>query len=300
MNTHIGSLLSSDAPPRLSYEFFPPKTDKGRDNLAALLPVLAETNPDFTTITYGAGGSTQAASFAIAELLQQAGMRPVMPHLTCVGATKAELEIIINGIHARGHRNIMALRGDPPAGETAFTVAKDGLANARDLVALIKATHADICCGVAGYPETHPEASSPEAELDYLKAKMDAGADFITTQLFFNNRHYFDFVERCQQAGITIPILPGLLPAVSLPQVERFTKLCQAEFPEELRSRMEAAGDAAEAVEEVGIEWAAAQADDLLAHGAPGMHLYILNRRTAATHPAIRDVVSRHCIPPST
>ena len=124
MNTQIGTLLDPNAPPRLSYEFFPPKTDKGRDNLEALLPELAATQPDFTTITYGAGGSTQAASFAIAELLQHAGMRPVMPHLTCVGATKAELEIIINGIHARGHRNIMALRGDPPAGETAFTVGQ--------------------------------------------------------------------------------------------------------------------------------------------------------------------------------
>jgi methylenetetrahydrofolate reductase (NADPH) len=205
-----------------------------------------------------------------------------MPHLTCVGSSRAELNAIADEIHARGFRNIMTLRGDPPKGDTTFTPAPDGLAHASDLVALLKARHADFCCGVAGYPEMHPEAVSAEADLQHLKNKVAAGGSFITTQLFFDNRVYFDFVARCRASGIECPIVPGLLPAISLKQVQRMCTMCRAVLPEALGRAMEAAGGDGEAAEYVGIRWAERQMEELLERGAPGIHLYVLNRTKAA------------------
>lgn len=205
-----------------------------------------------------------------------------MPHLTCVGHTAADLGGIADRIHAGGFRNIMALRGDPPKGETTFTPYHDGLRYGGDLVALLKVRHPDFCLGVGGYPEKHPEAATPEADLTNLRRKVDAGAGFITTQLFFDNAVYYRFVGRCRAAGITVPILPGLMPVLSLRQIQRFTAMCGATLPAPLLARLEGAGENTEAVEAVGSEWALGQIRDLLAQGAPGYHLYILNRAKGA------------------
>jgi methylenetetrahydrofolate reductase (NADPH) len=284
----IDSLLASGQPV-LSYEFFPPKSEEALQNLRGTVAALKGTHPAFVTVTYGAGGSTQARTFEVCAMLRTEGLTPVMPHLTCVGSTRAELESVCDQIYSQGYRNIMTLRGDPPKGSKSFVATADGLANARDLVHLIKHRHADLCCGVAGYPELHPEAISAEAELAYLKQKVDAGAGFITTQLFFDNDHYFRFVERCRQAGIRVPVLPGLLPVSSLNQIRRFTELCGSSLPPELVASLERAGGEGEAAEQAGINWCARQMVSLLKGGAPGVHLYILNKARAALSRELAD-----------
>ena len=277
----ISDLLGAARRPLLSFEFFPPKDDAAMDALRVSAAQLLALRPDFVTCTYGAGGSTRERTLRVCELLRALGFGPVMPHLTCVGSSRTELEAIADDLHARGFRNIMTLRGDPPKGDTTFKPAPDGLAHAADLVRLLVARHADFCCGVAGYPETHPEAASPEADLAHLASKVNAGGGFITTQLFFDNRVYFDFVARCRAAGITAPVLPGLLPAISLKQVQRMCTMCKTTLPEGLARAMEAAGGDGEAAEYVGIRWAERQMEELLSGGAPGIHLYILNRSKA-------------------
>jgi methylenetetrahydrofolate reductase (NADPH) len=189
---------------------------------------------------------------------------------------------IADRIHAGGFRNIMTLRGDPPKGESTFTPCQDGLRYASDLVALLKARHADFCLGVGGYPERHPEAPSLTVDLDNLKRKVDAGADFITTQLFFDNAVYYRFVERCRAAGITVPIVPGIMPVLSLKQIQRFTTMCGTTLAPQLITRLEVAAENPDVVEIIGIDWALDQIRGLLANGAPGYHLYILNRAKGA------------------
>ncbi|MEX2044200.1 MAG: methylenetetrahydrofolate reductase, partial [Opitutus sp.] len=206
----------------------------------------------------------------------------VMPHLTCVGHSRSELAGIADRIHAGGFRNIMALRGDPPKGANEFQVAADGLRHASELVALLKARHPGFCLGVAGYPEKHPEAPSLEVDLTNLRRKIDAGAAFITTQLFFDNTVFYRFVEKCRAAGITIPILPGIMPVVSLKQIQRFTQMCGASLPPQLITRLEVASGNTDVLETIGIDWALTQIRGLLANGAPGYHLYILNRARGA------------------
>lgn len=268
--------------PLRSLEFFPPKDDTGVEALRATATALKRINPDFVSVTYGAGGSTRERTAQVSEILRQECGFTVMPHLTCVGHSRVELSEVANRIYAGGFRNIMTLRGDPPKGETTFTPYKDGLRYASDLVGLLKQEHADFCLGVGGYPERHPEAASHDIDLVNLKRKVDAGADFITTQLFFDNAVFFRFVDRCRTAGITIPIVPGIMPVLSLKQIQRFTTMCGATLPQKLITRLEAAADNTEVVETIGIDWALTQIRDLLAHGAPGYHLYILNRAKGA------------------
>jgi methylenetetrahydrofolate reductase (NADPH) len=277
----ISDLFAQNRPLR-SLEFFPPKDDEGVAALRATATTLKRIQPDFVSITYGAGGSTRERTAQVAALLKQELGFTVMPHLTCVGHSRAELNDLADRIHAGGFRNIMTLRGDPPKGATEFKVAPDGLRYANELVSLLKARHADFCLGVGGYPERHPEAPSLEIDLDNLKRKVDAGSGFITTQLFFDNAVYYAFVEKCRARGIAIPIVPGIMPVLSLKQIQRFTQMCGASLPEKLVKRLEAAGDHADAVEAVGIDWALTQIRDLLANGAPGYHLYILNRAKSA------------------
>lgn len=277
----ISDLLKAAPRPLLSFEFFPPKDDAAMGALRIAAAQLLALRPDFVTCTYGAGGSTRQRTLAVCELLRALGFGPVMPHLTCVGSSRAELGDIADDLYARGFRNVMTLRGDPPKGDTTFKPAPDGLAHATDLVRLLVGRHADFCCGVAGYPEMHPEAVSPDADLAHLKEKVDAGGAFVTTQLFFDNSVYFDFVKRCRAVGIQVPILPGLLPAISLKQVQRMCAMCRTRLPEGLARAMEAAGGEGEAAEYVGIRWAERQMEELLAGGAPGIHLYILNRSKA-------------------
>jgi methylenetetrahydrofolate reductase (NADPH) len=274
----ISRLLKDADRPLLSYEFFPPKGEKGMASLQATVESLKDTSPDFVTVTYGAGGSTRNLTFEIASLLRRFRYNPVMPHLTCVGSSEGELIEIADQIHEEGFRNIMTLRGDPPHGEAQFVTAEGGLACARDLVKLLKSRHPDFCLGVAGYPEPHPDSRGDAEDLDYLKAKQDAGADFITTQLFFQNHHYYRFREKCGRAGIRIPIIPGIMPALSLGQIQRITSMCGAELPLPLLGKLEAAGNDKVASMNTGILWCTEQLIDLLEKDVPGIHLYILNQ----------------------
>jgi methylenetetrahydrofolate reductase (NADPH) len=277
----ISQLFARERPLR-SLEFFPPKDDAGVDALRATAHALKRMAPDFVSVTYGAGGSTRERTAQVSALLKHELGFTVMPHLTCVGHTRDELLGVADRFHGGGFRNVMALRGDPPKGETTFTPYRDGLRYASDLVALLKSRHPDVCLGVGGYPEKHPEAASAETDLAALKLKVDAGADFITTQLFFDNAVYYRFVDRCRTAGIAIPIVPGIMPVLSLKQIQRFTSMCGATLPPKLITRLEVAAENTDVVETIGIDWALTQIRDLLAHGAPGYHLYILNRAKAA------------------
>jgi methylenetetrahydrofolate reductase (NADPH) len=243
---------------------------------------LQGIRPDFVSVTYGAGGSTQERTAEVSALLRYEFGFTVMPHLTAVNHTRAEVSAVAQAHYARGIRNIMALRGDLPNGLPAATAFKDDLRFGCDVVALLKELHSDLCLGVAGYPEKHPEAPSFEADLINLRRKVDAGASFITTQLFFDNEAYYRFVDRCRTAGISVPIVPGIMPVLSLKQVKRITSMCGASLPDRLITRIEAAGDQPEIIEALGIDWALTQIRDLLAHGAPGYHLYILNRARSA------------------
>lgn len=268
--------------PIFSIEFFPPKSDKAAEQLLTAAREIQSCRPDFASITYGAGGSTRSRTLKYAKCLQEDYGYEVMPHLTCVGHSRDELRKIITEFKESGLKQIMALRGDPPQGETDFQPHPDGLSYANELVHLIREVHPDCTIGVAGYPEKHPEATSLDVDLLNLKRKVDAGSDFVTTQLFFNNSHYFDFVDRCQQAGIQAPILPGLLCITSAQQARRFCELCGTSIPPELEARLVEAGEDKAKVEALGIEWTTQQAKELLEKGAPGIHLYILNRSAPA------------------
>ena len=277
----ISELFALKRPVR-SLEFFPPKDDAGVEALRATAAALKRMNPDFVSVTYGAGGTTRDRTAQVSTMLKNEFNFTVMPHLTCVGHSRDELGEIADRIHAGGFRNIMTLRGDAPKGATEFTAAANGLRNANELVTLLKARQPQFCLGVAGYPEKHPEASSLDSDLTHLKRKVDSGAAFITTQLFFDNTLYYRFVERCRAAGITIPIVPGIMPVLSLKQIQRFTQMCGATLPPQLITRLEVAAENTDVLETIGIDWALTQIRGLLANGAPGYHLYILNRAKGA------------------
>jgi len=277
----ISELFAQGRPVR-SLEFFPPRDDTGLEALRAAATTLRRMHPDFVSVTYGAGGTTRDRSAQVSALLKTEFGFTVMPHLTCVGHSAAELGGISDRLFADGFRNVMTLRGDPPKGAPQFIVAAGGLRHASELVALLKARHSDFCLGVAGYPEKHPEAPSLDVDLTHLRRKVDAGASFVTTQLFFDNTAYYRFVEKCRLAGIGVPIVPGIMPVLSLKQIQRFTQLCGATLPRQLATRLEVAAENAEVVEMVGIDWALNQIRGLLANGAPGYHLYILNRARGA------------------
>jgi len=289
----ISEQLNATAHPLVSVEFFPPKTEAARAIFNDSALSLRELQPDFVSVTCGAGGSADGQTLAICDTLKTDGYPGVMPHLTCVGASKDQIGIAVDEIAAHGFRNIMALRGDPPRGEQTFTPAPDGFHYAAELVAFIKNRRPEICIGVAGYPEGHPEAVSAEADIRYLKEKVDAGVDFITTQLFLHNHVYFDFVEKCRAAGITIPIVPGLLPVISLKQVTRMLEFCQFHLPADLLARLEAANGDAAKMERVGVYWAMEQIAELVESGAPGLHLYLLNRAQTAFFPELFACLSR-------
>jgi methylenetetrahydrofolate reductase (NADPH) len=277
----ISELFAQHRPLR-SLEFFPPKDDAGVESLRQTAVALKRIEPDFVSVTYGAGGSTRERTAQVSALLRREFGFTVMPHLTCVGHSRDELNGLADRIHEGGFRNVMTLRGDPPKGAAGFETAADGLSHADELVALLRARHPDFCLGVGGYPEKHPEAPSAAADLEHLKSKVDAGAAFVTTQLFFDNSAYYRFVDACRRAGISVPIVPGIMTVLSLKQIQRFTQMCGASLPASLVRRLESAGEQAEVVEAIGIDWALGQIRDLLAQGAPGYHLYILNRAKSA------------------
>jgi methylenetetrahydrofolate reductase (NADPH) len=276
------SELFAEGRPLRSLEFYPPKDEASFEALRQTAAALQRIGPDFVSVTYGAGGGTRERTAQVSALLKDEFGFTVMPHLTAVTHTRAEVAAVAEAHYARGIRNIMALRGDLPNGLPAASAFKEDLCFGSDVVALLKGLHADFCLGVAGYPEKHPEAPSFEADLVNLRRKVDAGASFITTQLFFDNEAYYSFVDRCRAAGIGVPIVPGIMPVLSLKQVTRITSLCGASLPDRLIRRIEAAGDQPEIIEALGIDWALTQIRDLLVRGAPGYHLYILNRARAA------------------
>jgi methylenetetrahydrofolate reductase (NADPH) len=277
----ISDLFAAGRPLR-SLEFFPPRDDAGVLALRATATALQRIPWDFVSVTYGAGGTTRERTAQVSALLKDELGFTVMPHLTCVGHSRTELESIADQLYSGGFRNIMALRGDAPKGATTFTPAPDGLRYASELVALLKTRHPDFCLGVGGYPEKHPEAVSLEADLDTLKRKVDAGASFITTQLFFDNSIYRRFVEKCQKHGINVPIVPGIMPVLSLKQIQRIATLSGSALPPALLRRLEVASEDDIVVEFIGVDWALDQVRDLIANGAPGYHLYILNRARSA------------------
>ncbi len=285
--------LTTAGRPLVSVEFFPPKTDKARATFDDSAAALRELQPDFVSVTCGAGGSGDGQTLSICETLRSDGYQTVMPHLTCVGASRDQIGRAVDEIAERGFRNIMALRGDPPRGEQDFTPAPDGFRHAAELVAFVKDRQPELCLGVAGYPEGHPEAVSLEEDIRYLKEKVDAGADFITTQLFLHNHVYFDFVEKCRAAGITVPIVPGLLPVISLKQVTRMLEFCKFHLPADLLARLEVANGDPAKMERVGVYWAMEQISELVEGGAPGVHLYLLNRAQTAFFPELFACLAR-------
>lgn len=269
--------------PFISLEYFPPKE---RDEWPAFFQVvsrLAQLKPLFASVTYGAGGSTQAATLEIVSRMQQEYGLETMAHLTCVGAQPERLNRFLDDLASAGVSNVLALRGDPPKDVPPEEVTESPLLFASDLVSFVRKSHPGMGIGVAAYPEVHPEAASPEADLGYLKLKMDLGGEFAITQLFFDNSRYHDFVAKARARGITQPIIPGILPVVSLKVIQRIISLCGASLPVAFMAELEAAdrSGGAAAVQKVGIAHARRQAQELLASGAPGVHLYTLNRAEA-------------------
>jgi methylenetetrahydrofolate reductase (NADPH) len=281
----IDQILAAGGPV-FSFEFFPPKTAQGEQNLYAALSELRPLEPSFVSVTYGAGGSTREKTIEIVKRIREEYGLEAMAHFTCVGATVPELRATLQEMERAGIDNVLALRGDPPAGEEAWTKTEGGLEYSRELVELIRADY-PFAIGAACFPETHVHAASPEADLAYLAEKVRAGADFLITQLFFDNALYFDFLARARAAGIQAPIIPGIMPITHAGQVERMAKMCGASIPAGLRRELHAREDHPEAVLDFGVAHATLQCAELLAAGAPGIHFYTLNRS-----PATRAILS--------
>jgi methylenetetrahydrofolate reductase (NADPH) len=270
--------------PIISFELFPPKTDSAMENLRRVLPDLIDLAPTYITVTYGALGSTRERTLDIAALVKREFGHEAACHLTCVGSSRAELDRILHEISSAGIENIVALRGDPPKGESNFVPAPDGYANANELVAHIRSFENETKPGtkfgiaVAGYPEKHIEAIDAATDLMNLKRKVDAGADIVITQLFYDNADYFRFVDASRAMGISKPIVPGLLPILSVKQIRRITGLCGSRIPPALQAELESAADNDDAAEEIGVRQCVSQAKELIQHGAPGIHFYVLNK----------------------
>ena len=268
---------------KFSCEFFPPKSPEEEEVFNSTLKTLMGWGPSFVSVTYGAGGSTHHQSLEMVAKLNRELEIPVVAHLTCAYASREEMGEVLQELKQKGIRNLLALRGDPPQGSDTFSPPPGGFRYAAELVSFIKELYPQWCIGVAGYPEGHPESPSLEEDLLHLKEKVDAGADFVVTQLFFDNSFFFDFLERCKALGIKVPIIPGILPITSLKQVLRFTSLCGASIPEKLLSSLEEAEskEGAQGVRRVGIEYAIGQCQELVDKGVELIHFYTLNRSPA-------------------
>lgn len=264
----------------LSYELFPPKTDKGMANLQENLNRLLTYNPHFITCTYGAGGSTRDRTLTTLEAVRTLTEVPLASHLTCVQATADDIRAYVRKALDAGVDNIVAIRGDIPAGEETFTATEGGFAYANELVDLLHTEFPDLGVAVGGYPEVHPEAESLDTDIDNLKRKVDAGADIIMTQLFFDNDDFYRFRDRCVAEGIEVPIIPGMMTVTSGNQLTRVTSL-GASKPTDLAAQFEAAGDDTEAQYTIGIDFAIKQNNALIDHGVHGLHFYVLNKSKA-------------------
>lgn len=265
----------------LSFELFPPKTDEGEAELFRHLAELMAFEPSFVTCTYGAGGSTQAKTLDIISRVHREYRVPVASHLTCVGSTVDDLRGYLADAERRGVENIVALRGDPPKGQTSFEAVAGGYRYAVDLVRLIRAEFPQFGIAVAGYPEVHQEAPSAAADLDNLCRKVEAGGEIVITQLFYDNNDYFRFVDACRGRGVTAPIVPGILPVTNLAQIRRIASLCKARLPERLVGALEAREGNPEGQFDAGVDYATEQVQGLIDGGVPGLHFYVLNKSPA-------------------
>jgi methylenetetrahydrofolate reductase (NADPH) len=265
----------------ISFELFPPKTERGLESLCKNVRNLTQFHPSFFTCTYGAGGSTRGMTLEVLQKVREITDLPVASHLTCVGATVAQLEDYLAEAKSQGTDYIVALRGDPPKGSERFEAVEGGLRYANELVELIRARFGDIGIAVAGYPEVHQEAPDAQTDLENLKRKVDAGADVVITQLFYQNEDYYRFRDRCVEAGISVPIVPGILPVTNFKQALRIASMCKASIPDSLQASMSQSDDA-ENQFNVGVEHARIQTIDLIDNGAPGIHYYVLNKSEAA------------------
>lgn len=278
----VGSLMRivdcfGSGRPVFSFEFFPPKTEEGSRALFRTVGELAPLEPSFVSVTYGAGGSTRDLTIElVARIKAEVGLE-TMAHLTCVGHSAGELGAILDTLRDRGIENVLPLRGDPPRGETEFARPADGFGYAQELVRFIRPKY-KFCLAGACYPEKHPDSPDSNTDLKRLRQKVDAGVDFLISQLFFDPDLYFRFVDRARAAGITIPIVPGVMPVTNVGQIERFTSMCGATIPAALQTRLEKVRDDDDAVVQTGIAWATEQCTRLLQGGAPGVHFYTLNK----------------------
>lgn len=264
-----------------SFEFFPPKTDKGAENLMRTVADLKEAlAPDFVSVTYGAGGSTRERTLEVVTNIQGDLGLTAMAHLTCVASTEEEICEVVGRLIGNGVDNVLALRGDPPDGQASFTATEGGFAHASELIEYLEDNY-QLDIGAACYPENHVESPSAEDDLKWTRAKVESGAAFLVTQLFFDDQLYFRYVERARAAGIDVPIVPGIMPITNVAQVERFTKMCGASIPAELQERLDRVREDPAAVMATGIEHAITQCRDLLEGGAPGIHFYTLNKSHA-------------------
>ena len=270
--------------PIISFEIFPPKTSGGMENLYRIIKELIELGPDYITVTYGAMGSTRDKTIEIATIIRDNFGVDSACHLTCVGSARKELDTILARIYDSGIRNIVAIRGDPPSSESTYVPPEDGYKYGSELVEHIRAFEKSrqisgyFGIAVGGYPEKHPEAPDMKTDIENLKRKIEAGADIVKTQLFFNNSHYFGFVDTARLAGITVPIIPGLMPILSAKQIERITSMCGSSIPPDLKFNLDQAQGDDRREHKIGISQCIAQAKELLDSGVPGLHFYVLNK----------------------
>jgi methylenetetrahydrofolate reductase (NADPH) len=273
--------------PVFSFEFFPPKTEAGDRALVKTLAELRPLEPDFVSVTYGAGGTTRDRTVELVGHIKNELGIEAMAHLTCVGASRDELSGVLDRLESAGISNVIALRGDPPVGEDGFSPHPQGLSYATELVSLIRSQDRPFCLAAACYPEKHLEATSMEEDVRHLREKVDAGAEFLITQLFFDNQVYFDFVNRVRAAGIEVPIVAGIMPITDLSQIERFTQRCGATIPKRLHDILSPHREDPAKIESLSIDYAIGQCRELLDRGAPGVHFYTLNRSRAT-----RDILT--------
>src|SRR5438270_5499688 len=266
--------------PTLSFEFFPPKTEAGFASLYQTIDELHPLKPSYVSVTYGAGGSTRSKTVELVERIQTELKIRSMAHLTCVGHTAEELAGILDDLWNAGIRNVLALRGDPQAGQSSFTATQGGFANANELVAFARQRY-DFCIGVAGYPEGHPQCLNKTRDLEHLKQKLDAGGNFVITQLFFDNADFYRFRDAARSMGIKQPIVAGLMPILNVSQIKRFISMCGARIPRPVLTRLESLEQDPDAVYAAGVEHAVNQCRDLLENGVDGIHFYTLNKSRA-------------------
>jgi methylenetetrahydrofolate reductase (NADPH) len=276
---NVSELIASSRP-CFSFEFFPPRDDAGVEQLLETMRTLRTLDPAFVSVTFGAGGSTRARTADLVVRLREEVGIEAMAHFSCVGSTRDELREALQRMHDSGISSVLALRGDAPRDQADWTPAPGGLSYASDLVSLLTEEF-EFAVGAACHPEKHPEAPDPATDLAYLRRKVDAGAEFLITQLFFDNTSYFTFVQRAREAGVMVPIVPGIMPITNVEQIERFTKLCGAVIPAGLQEALEMRRGNDRAVQDFGVAYATLQCAELLRKGAPGIHFYTLNRSTA-------------------